>query len=67
MAKTILIPENIVIDMLKALPEDTLMDILSKVLIKSDTSPLTAEEKISYGKALEERERGEVISWENLK
>ena len=67
MAKNILVPENSVVEMLKALPEDTLMDIFSKVLIKSDTSPLTVEEEMSYKKALKELERGEVIDWEKLK
>ena len=67
MAKTILIPEDSIIGMLKALPEDALMDIFSKILIKGDTSPLTDEEKASYKKALKEYEKGEVISWEDLK
>jgi len=67
MAKTILIPENSIIDMLKALPQDTLVDIFSKTLVQSDISPLTAEEEASYKKALKEYEKGEVISWEDLK
>ena len=67
MAKTILIPENSIIEMLKALPEDALMDIFSKILVQSDVSPLTDEEEASYKKALKEYEKGEVISWENLK
>ena len=67
MAKTILIPENSIIEMLKALPEDALMDIFSKILVQSDPSPLTDEEEASYKKALKEYEEGEIISWENLK
>jgi hypothetical protein len=67
MAKTILIPENSIIEMLKALPEDALMDIFSKILVQSDRSPLTDEEEASYKEALKEYEEGEVISWENLK
>ena len=67
MAKTVLIPEDSIIEMLKALPQDTLMDIFSKILIEGDASPLTEEEETSYKKALKEYEKGEVISWENLK
>ncbi|MBN2186877.1 MAG: hypothetical protein JW732_05435 [Dehalococcoidia bacterium] len=67
MAKTILIPENSIIEMLKALPQDTLVDIFSKTLVRSDISPLTAEEEASYKKALKEYEKGEVISWKDLK
>ncbi len=67
MAKTILIPENSIIEMLKALPQDTLVDIFSKTLVQSDVSPLTAEEEASYKKALKEYEKGEVTSWKDLK
>ena len=67
MAKTILIPENSIIEMLKALPEDALMGIFSKILVQSDISPLTDEEEASYKKALKEYEKGEVINWEDLK
>ena len=67
MAKTILIPENSIVEMLKALPEDSLIEIFSQVLMQSDVSPLTEEEKSSYNKALKEYEKGDALSWENLK
>ena len=67
MAKTVSISEDSIIAMLKGLPENTLMDILSKMLIQSDPTPLTAEEETSYKEALEEHEKGETISWEDLK
>jgi len=54
MAKTILIPENSIIEMLKALPRDTLLDIFAKILIEGDASPLSDEEKASYEKASKE-------------
>ena len=50
MTKTVLISEDMIIAMLKELPEDTLMDIFSKMLIKNDTSPLIVEEETSYKK-----------------
>ena len=67
MAKTVSISEDSIIAMLKGLPENTLMDILSKMLIRSDTTPLTAEEETSYKEALEEHEKGETINWEDLR
>jgi len=67
MAKTVLISEDRVITMLKELPETILMDMFAKMLVRSDTSPLTDEEEASYKKALKEHENGEVINWEDLK
>jgi len=67
MAKTVSISEDSIISMLKGLPENILMDIFSKMLIRSDTSPLTDEEETSYKEALKEHEKGEIISWEDLK
>jgi len=67
MAKTVLISEDSIIAMLKGLPENTLMDIFSKMLIQSDTSRLTDEEETSYKEALKEHEKGEIINWEDLK
>ena len=67
MTKTVSISEDSIIAMLKGLPENTLVDIFSKMLIQSDPTPLTAEEETSYKEALEEHEKGETISWEDLK
>jgi hypothetical protein len=53
--------------MLKGLPENALMDIFSKMLIESDTSPLNDEEETSYREALQEHEKGQAVNWENLK
>jgi hypothetical protein len=67
MAKTVSISEDSIIAMLKGLPENALMDILSKMLIQSDTAPLTVEEETSHKEALKEHEKGETINWEDLK
>jgi len=67
MAKTVPISEDSIIAMLKGLPENTLMDIFSKMLIQSDASPLTDEEETSYKEALKECEKGEIINWGDLK
>jgi hypothetical protein len=67
MAKTVSISEDSIIAMLKGLPENALMDIFSKMLIQSDTSPLTDEEETSCKEALKEHERGETSNWQDLK
>jgi hypothetical protein len=67
MAKTVLISEDSIIAMLRGLPENALIHIFSKMLIQSDSSPLTDEEETSYRKALEEHEKGEIINWEDLR
>jgi hypothetical protein len=67
MAKTVSISEDGIIAMLKGLSEDTLADIFSKTLIQSDASPLTTEEKTSYEEALKEHQKGDTISWEELR
>jgi len=67
MAKTVSISEDSIIAMLKGLPENTLMDIFSRMLIESDNAPLTTEEKTSYKYALREHEKGDTISWEDLR
>ena len=67
MAKTVSISQDSIIAMLKGLPENALMDIFSKMLIRSDTTPLTVEEETSHKEASEEHEKGETINWEDLK
>jgi hypothetical protein len=67
MAKTVSISEDSIIAMLKALPENTLMDIFSKMLAQSDTLPLNDEEETSYRQALQEHAKGDTIDWKDLK
>jgi len=67
MAKTVSISEETIIAMLRELPESTLMDMFSKTLIHSVTSPLTDAEEASYRKALTEYDKGEVVDWKDLR
>lgn len=67
MAKTVSISEDGIIAMLKGLPENTLLDIFSKMLIQSDISLLTDEEETSYRLALTEHKKGKTINWEDSK
>jgi len=43
MTKTILIPENSIIEMLKALPEDALMDMFSKLLVACQRADISRD------------------------
>ena len=67
MGKTIPISEDSIIAMLKGLPENALMEIFSRTLIQSDTSPLNDEEGTSHKEALQEHEKGDTINWKDLK
>lgn len=43
--KTLAMPEEALVNMPKALPEDALVEIFWRTLVESDVSPLTGEEK----------------------
>ncbi len=61
------LPEETIINMLKTLPEDVLVNLFWKTLMEYDDSPLTNEEREEIEKAKEEFKKGETISWESLK
>ncbi len=65
--KVIPVPEKIIINILKSLPKEKLVDIFWKTLIEIDTSPLTNEEKEEIERAKLEFERGESVNWEDIK
>ena len=65
--KTLDMPEDALVNMLKALPEDTLVEIFWKTLVESDISPLTDEEKEDVRKGKIAYEKGETITWKDLK
>ncbi|MBF8274969.1 MAG: hypothetical protein HW390_42 [Candidatus Brocadiaceae bacterium] len=65
--KTLAMPEDALVNMLKALPEDTLVEIFWKTLVESDISPLTDEEKEDVRKGKIEYEKGETIPCQDLK
>ena len=66
MAKTVSISEDSIMAVLKDLPEDVLVELLSRVLVQSDSSPLTDDELRSYQVALREHGRGEAVKCEDL-
>jgi hypothetical protein len=65
--KTVSMPEDVVINMLKTLPEKDLIDIFWKTLAEWDVSPLTDEEREEIRKAKKELKKGETLKWENIK
>ncbi|RKX68888.1 hypothetical protein DRP53_09755 [candidate division WOR-3 bacterium] len=67
MAQMVTIPKEVVISMLKALPERVLLDIFWKVLVAYDTSPLTPGEKRVIRKAKADLKQGNTIRWEDIR
>ncbi len=65
--KTVSLPVETLVAMLKALPEDTLADILWRVLVDYETGPLSSEERKAVEEARSEFEKGESVSWENIR
>ena len=65
--KTLPLPEDALVSMLKSLPEDVLVDVFWKTLVESDVSPLTIEEKNDLLKGVKEFEDGKTIKWENMR
>ncbi len=62
--KTLKMPEDALVALLKTLKEETLVDIFWKTFVESDTSPLTREEERAIQKAKDEFRGGEAVRWE---
>jgi len=65
--KILSMPEDALINMLKTLPEETLLDIFWKTLAEYDIYPLTDEEREEIRKGKEELVKGETIKWADLR
>jgi len=65
-AKTVRLPQDTIVHMLKALPEDVLRDIFWKAFAEVDTSPLAEDERVSLATAEKEFEKGETVNWNDL-
>jgi hypothetical protein len=66
-SKTLTLPEDVVINMLKTLHEDTLLDIFWQTLVESDISPLTLEEKEAIEQDKNDFNKRETIKWADLR
>lgn len=65
--KTLTIPEDALVNILKTLPEHELMDIFHKTVVESDTSPLSRIEKAEIISARKELTRKEAVRWKDLR
>ncbi len=66
--KRLSIPEDSLVSMLKMLPENILLNLFWKTLVKSDISPLKRAEKKDIRKAKDEFRKGKtIIKWEDLR
>jgi hypothetical protein len=65
--RTLSIPEDAIINMLKSLPEDELIGIFSRVVVKSDVSPLTRYEHEDLSESRKEFREGKTVKWADLK
>ena len=60
----ITIPKESLIDILRAQPESVIYELFENLLVSSDTSPLTDEEKADIEIAKSEYLKGETIIWQ---
>ncbi len=65
--KTLSMPEEVVINMLKTLPKKDLINIFWKTITESDVSPLSDEEREDVKEAKKELKKGEARKWENIR
>ena len=65
--KTLLMPEDVVVNMLKTLPKKDLINIFWKTLAESDVSPLRDEEREDIKQAKKEFKERETLKWENIR
>lgn len=66
-SKTLTLPEDAIVNMLRTLPENILVEIFWKTFVESDISPLTHEEREEIEKGKIEFKKGESIKWEKLR
>ena len=64
--KTLSMPEEVVINMLKTLPKEDLINIFWKTIAESDVSPLGDKEREDTQQAKKEFHKGETKKWEDL-
>ncbi len=65
--KTLTMPEDALVNMLKTLPENILIDVFWRTVVESDITALTKEEKELISKGKLEHKKGETIKWQDLR
>lgn len=66
-SKKLLMSEEVIINMLKALPKKSLINIYWKTIVENDISPLKENEKKDIKQAIKEFKKGETLKWENIR
>ena len=66
-ANTIRIPQEFIVGMLKALPENVLKEVFWKAFADSQNAPLNVEERVDLAAADEEFMKGETVRWDDLR
>jgi hypothetical protein len=65
--KTITMPQDAIVGMLKALPENALLEIFWKSFAQAEDAPLSKDERSDLAAADAEFERGETVRWDDLR
>ncbi len=65
--RNISLPQDAIVGILKALPENVLRDIFWRAFADVDDSPLSEAERSALAAADAEFERGETVRWEDLR
>ncbi|MBI5101304.1 MAG: hypothetical protein HZB33_05665 [Nitrospirae bacterium] len=65
--KTLSMPEDAIVSLLKSLEKKKLPDIFWKAVVEADISPLKEDEKKDREKAREELKRGLTLKWKDLR
>ena len=66
-SKTLTMPEDALVNMLKTLPEDVLIEVFWRTVVTNDTDSLLSDEKEAIATGREELEKGETVKWEDIK
>lgn len=65
--KTLTMPEDAIVSMLKSIPKKELLDIFLRTVAESDVSPLSAEERVDLRKSRKELKEGKTVRWADLR
>lgn len=66
-SKVVRLPQESIVHMLKALPEDALVEIFWQSFVEVDRSPMTSSERADLETAVQEFKQGETVKWRDLR
>ncbi|MBI4823833.1 MAG: hypothetical protein HY805_06350 [Nitrospirae bacterium] len=65
--KTLTVPEDALVNMLKTLPKDNLIEVFWRSVVETDVAPLTPAEREEIKKAKAEFKKGETVRWKDIR